>query len=264
MKTLIVALLLISSVGYSKTLIVSDIDDTIKIAHVRNTWDMIWYSQVTTNAFKGMTETYGAVLNEDLSNNEPNSEVIYVTNADSLFMGNSHTEFIKKNHFPEGKIFFQKNDLDVDHKYNTIKSYLEKNSFDKLIMVGDNGQEDINFYSRITDEFKDKIFIRTYIRKVYGAPTEVVPFKEGQIPFVSPLEILQDLEKSGFISLESYYSVSNMIAQEIVDEKDNISSYDPQYFPKWLNCKDMSFKVYPELSTPQIEKAFNKVQGICQ
>lgn len=259
-----VVFFLLSSVGYAKTLIVSDIDDTIKVSHVRNKVDLFWYSQVTTNAFKGMSYVYNAILNEDLYlYNEPDSEVIYVTNANSFFMKNSHTKFIKKNNFPEGKIFFQKSNSDVDHKYNTIKSYLETHSFDELILVGDNGQQDINFYSRITEEFKDKLTIRTYIRQVYGAPTEVLPLAPGQIPFVSPLEILEDLENQSLLSLETFYAVANQIAKEIVDEG-AVDPYKPQYFPKWLNCKGMEFSIYPELSTPEIEQAYTKLQVLCQ
>jgi hypothetical protein len=265
MKILIAVILAFSSIGYSKTLIVSDIDDTIKVSHVRDQFDMVWYSQITTNPFRGMSYVYSVILNEDLYNNyEPDSEVIYVTNARDYLMFRSHTKFIEDNYFPKGKIFFQTSSNNADHKYNTIKAYLEKNKFDTLIMVGDNGQEDINFYSRITEEFKDRIFIRTYIRQVYGAPTEVVPYAKGQIPFVSPLEILEDLEENNLLSLENYYSVANVIAQEIIDDTGDVNPYKPQYFPEWLNCKNMKFYNYPELSTPQIEKAYEKIHSICR
>jgi len=143
MKKLFLIVFLFTSVGFSKTLIVSDIDDTIKASHVRNKVDSASNGLVTTIAFKGMSDTYGIVLES------VDAEVIYVTNALEVLMGNSHTEFLKKNKFPKGKIYLRKGSAD-HHKLNSIRAHLKNDpTIDRLIMIGDNCKKDIKFNNKI-------------------------------------------------------------------------------------------------------------------
>lgn len=258
MKNLFLAILFFSSVSYSRTLIVSDIDDTIKASHVRKKSDSAANAFVTTLAFRGMKETYEEVLANE------GAEIIYVTNALDTIMNDSHSKFIKNNEFPKGKIFFRKGSADT-HKYSTIKNYLLSNlDIDKLILVGDNGERDILFYDQIAQEFKDRLTsINTYIRIVYSEPYKVLPLAENQKGFVSPLELLADLTVSNFIKVERYYEIAGKQSQEIlVAEKTDSKS--PQYFPSWLTCKGFDPGSYEELMTPIIEKGFEKVRSICQ
>lgn len=258
MKSLFLAVLLFSSIGYSKTLIVSDIDDTIKASHVRYKVDSTANALITTLAFKGMKETYEEVLKN------ADAEIIYVTNAPDIVMSDSHTTFIKKNKFPKGKIFFRKGNA-ATHKYETIKNYLLENPVvDRLILVGDNGERDIQYYHKIAQEFKERLTtINTYIRIVYSEPYKVKPLEEGQKGFVSPLELLADLTVNYFIATETYYEVAEKLAEAVL-EAEKTDTKNPQYFPSWLTCKNFEPGSYEGLMTPIIEKGFEKVRSICQ
>jgi hypothetical protein len=258
MKFIIIGFLtFLSCLANSKTLIVTDIDDTIKVAHVRDSVDLAWYAYVTTTPFRGMSELYHKILDEN-----PGSEIIYVTNANQFLMFDSHTQFVANNNFPIGEIFFRTTDVNV-HKYNTIKSYLESHDIDKLIMLGDNGERDIEFYSKIQNEFKNKMVIKTYIRILYGSPIDVLPLKSDQKGFISPLEILADLTANRFLSRSKYLDLANKLAMEMASER-AADPYGPQYFPAWLNCKNMVFTKFLDHTSEVIEKAYQKMESLCQ
>ncbi len=249
-------ILIFSSVGYAKTLIVSDIDDTIKASHVRDVGDTISNAFVTTIAFQGMNEVYQVLLQE------PNAEIAYVTNAPNWLMHKPHTEFIEKN-FPAGEIYFRSGSSET-HKYNTINQILQNDpSIERLVLVGDNGEEDIRFYDAIQKEYADRIDIVTYIRIVYAKPEDVLQLTPSQLGFVSPLEILADLASQGLIPLENYYETAEKIAQEVISAQ-RVDSKDPQYFPHWLNCTGFEIEVSQLFLTPIIEAGLEKVHEICK
>lgn len=259
MKFFILLALLFSSMAvHAKTLIVSDIDDTIKASHVRNKMDSAANALVTTIAFKGMSDTFDVVLNSG------DAEIIYVTNALEIMMKSSHTKFIENNKFPKGKIYLRTGSAD-HHKLNSIRKHIDDDpSIDRLILVGDNGERDITFYNQIRQEYKDRLLvINTYIRIVYSVPYKVLPLEEGQKGFVSPLELLTDLTENDFVSGDNYYEIAEKIASDVV-LANKVDTKDPQYFPEWLTCKNFDPGSYPDLMTPEIEKGFEKVRSICE
>lgn len=257
LKSLFFAILLVASFGHAKTLIVTDIDDTIKASHVRNKVDSAANAFVTTIAFKGISEVYTRVLEDT------DAEIIYVTNAPEALMSNSHGDFIKKNKFPAGKIYLRKGHADY-HKLNSIRNHLNNDtSIDRLIMVGDNGERDIKFYEEIAKEYKDRLMtINTYIRIVYSEPYKVLPLAEGQKGFVSPLELLADLTVNQFVRIDQYYPLAEELSKEIIAAK-KVVTKAPHYFPDWLTCKNFEPGDYKALMTPVIAEGFEKVRSIC-
>ena len=265
----ILFLILFSSMGFSKTLIVSDIDDTIKVSHVRDSIDLGLNAFVTTGAFKGMSEVYHSMVAQ------PETEIIYVTNAYDYLMSDSHNEFLRKNNFPKGKIFFRKWGSE-DHKFKTIKNYIDKNKIDEVILIGDNGEEDISHYNRIfqhyetkvrfdhvSKEFKKRLSVVTYIRILYSKPDEVLPLEENQMGFVSPLELLIDLTSLGYITTDRFSNLAEKLALDIsISEK--VDTKAPQYFPDWINCKGFTYDAPSEILNKNIVRAFIKISQICQ
>lgn len=255
---LIICLTLTSVTTFSKTLIVSDIDDTLKVAHVRDSVDIVANAYVTTAPFRGMKDLFQSILKQN-----PDSEIIYVTNANDFWMKNSHTKFIRNNKFPNGKIFMRKESSDT-HKYNTIKNYLLSNpAITQVLMFGDNAERDITFYRKVEKEFESRVYFKTYIRIAYSLPDETLPLEDTQVGFVSPLEVMANLTLSGFFSFTDYFELGDKLAKEMVLEK-NVSSTRPQYFPEWLNCKSMKFSYYPDLMSDSIKKAYEKMETLCQ
>ncbi len=261
MKFLVGLILFFAISGEARPLIVSDIDDTIKVSHVKDTVGMIKNAYVTTASFKGMSELYHTMLRSLFG-----SEIIYITNAVDYLLFESHHTFLEKNKFPEGDVYFRKKASDETHKYETLKRYLDNNQVTELILIGDNAERDIEVYSRIAREYKNKIpVIKTYIRIAYTQATEkdILSLREGQVGFVTPLEILVDLTISGLMSREEYFRLANKLALEIADAK-KVDSKNPQYFPSWMSCKGFGTSVPQELMSPEISKALQKLSRLCQ
>lgn len=197
-------LLCIAPRAFAKTLIVSDVDDTIKVGHVLN------LTESAKRALDYKTHFFGMPSLFQLIKSESKAQLAYVTNAPAFVMKEVHQKFLTFNRFPLGDYFPR--DLRVDkfqHKFNTIVRLVEKVNPSTLILIGDNGELDPEVYLQIRRKFHgEKMRVITYIRTLYsdrGDEKGVEP-KVGQLGFVSPFEIALDLEEKKIVSTEAAYA----------------------------------------------------------
>ncbi len=168
-----------------KTLLISDIDDTIKASHVRSLIGKIRYFHREENLISGMNGLYDQLVNHQHHNN---IEIVYLTNAPKWLMEGHHKDFIQYNNFPKGEIYFRETESKNTHKLKTIRKLIEKKSPKRLILIGDNGEMDSYVYDKIYQEYGHRITILQFIRTTYP-----VAFDDNLMPhqvnFVTPVEI---------------------------------------------------------------------------
>lgn len=231
--------------GSARTLIVSDIDDTLKISHVRDLVDQVYYAPRTQCRFQGMSELYNLLVEEM---KEPS--IVYLTNAPKRLMEIPHLLFLSYGGFPEGEVHFREQEPADTFKTVRLRALVQQYNPDLVILVGDNGQEDTLHYARIANEFPRTKFV-TFIHMVYATNDVVTPgriLEDRQIGFVTPVEIalvLQDmklLEKSAVIPFVNHTGTS--LLAEI-----NPGYYEPQFFPYWMRCQGFE---WPSLSRGQL------------
>ena len=230
MKTKLLIATLFSVLTFSKTVLVTDIDDTIKVAHIRSTFGKISTAFRTHNIFLGMADLYSELKKENSLN------IYYLTNAPERLMGNSHRKTLKNGKFPAWKLLLRGSGVSsTEHKVIELEKLIKDESPQKVILVGDNGEHDVHFYQDIMDKHPEIKFY-TFIRVAYDLDNDKANPTSSQVGFTSPFEIADTLKSEGLLSdqaLRELYVAHG--PSFIADKKDE--SNGPLYLPEWQSCK---------------------------
>lgn len=226
------------------TLVVSDIDDTIKVSHVLSTWDSAWNLPRVRNEFYGMADLMTSVAED------PNSAPIYLTNAPTI-IGGFHKRFLSINSFPGGPLLLRQGSADT-HKLTQLRKMRGEMKPEKMILIGDNGERDSEFYDTFKKETKN-IEILTYIRYLYSPlnkdETGKKP-KADQVAFVTMIDLTLALFDAGQLSLgQTDQLVRQYLPRYLTsrfDEDEPISDEGgPITYPKWMDCRGFKWTAKP-------------------
>lgn len=154
-----------------KFVVVSDIDDTIKESNVAQTTS---FSQIIRSIFRGNYYTYKAIdgmaeLYQSIA--EKGGLVIYLTST-PYQLAPFLLKFLRDAGFPEGPVFLRWLGVNrFGHKWRMMHRILSNMESQKVFLIGDSGEQDLQIYRRICDNdaFRDKIE-KVLIRHVPGTP----------------------------------------------------------------------------------------------
>lgn len=232
--------------GFAGSLLVSDIDDTIKASHVLNTRDSVANGKRVKNSFAGMSELYN-ILSRAISD----LDFVYLSNAPKALMYLPHSLFLKVNQFPKGQLITRSNYSEADHKIENLRKLLSTKQYDHVLFIGDNGQQDILIYNQIAQEFP-QIQIQTYIHLVYDSYDVLEPGlvpAPFQIGYVSAIDIAHDLSLKNIIPTNEAIDFSNQIIPVLISKP--LDKYEGSVaFAEWQKCSDYqsSLSNFPALS----------------
>lgn len=220
----------------SKVLLISDVDDTIKIAHVRSKSDSASNAFFNFKSFLGMSELYHLVLKT------PDTNIFYVSNAPSFLMNSSHKKFLTQFNFPNVQnLKTRDNPSDNQFKTKTILSLVKNETPEVLILIGDNGEHDTSFFQGIRKSLSDKpIQVFTFIHSAYSDGDEgskVEPLLPEDVSFVTPVEIAIHLQFANIITFNDFSDYANSLIPKILETKEGTSLS----FPAWKNCVDYNW-----------------------
>lgn len=239
---LFLVLLILSSLLEAKTLFVSDIDDTLKIARIRDTSDTIYYGLQTDNAFLGMSQVYQLFAKKMGTN----AQFLYLSNASEWLVQSSHQKFLTRHSFPKGELRLRRSGEKTDtHKINILRKKLNSGLYDQVILVGDNGEKDTRAYHQIHSEFP-KIKIHTFIHQLYSVQAKDDDYLGAQIfseqiGFATSVEVLAELEKRGLFSNKETLILQNSLIQKIMDTPLGLDE-GVIAIPAWVDCRDLIWK----------------------
>lgn len=252
MKISFLSLLLVFSLNFNlaaKTVVLSDIDDTLKVAHVHSTWGKLTRAFNTEVVFTGMPQLFTA-----LEESGKVDSFYYLSNAPKKLMGRSHSKFVSRHSFPTGTLWLRGDHSDQEHKLFHLRKLAREVKPTTIILFGDNGEWDSDFYHTFEKEFPS-IRMITFIRYLYADG----PLAVGQSSFVTALGPYLELQSKGFI--KANLKQEQLIARQIIaSERD--SSYDPVVFPAFLNCPGYEVEM-PNTPSELVMKAADKVSRIC-
>lgn len=206
MRTIFISSIFIYSCSlFAKTLVFSDIDDTIKKAYTMGGVKgyPVFLKKVP---FLEMRDLFIELQEENQKKGEDIG--FFYVSAAPYFTFNGD-EWIKENHFPKGPVILKtlKNGGPTfNYKYLNIKKIIEeqmkKETISEVIFFGDNSQHDADVYYKLNQDLK--LNAQIYIRDVsteatYFADDLKVKRLEGVHYFFSEIELL-GLENLGFIS----------------------------------------------------------------
>lgn len=222
--------------GFAQTLLVSDVDDTIKLAYVQSTKDKIYFALDDTSRFMGMSELYRLIEQDN-----PDLQIAYLSRAPTWLMQKRHQSLLKKGAFPQGRYIGRESLSSDTHKVQALRSLIAEFQPKKVILLGDNGEADPVVYQQIADEFRSSgIEFLQFIRIVYSKSLWTpggVAVKSDQKGFVTPIEISLELEARGLLTKRS---VEKLLADQgplLTDEK--LKEKNGEYaFPYFVECSD--------------------------
>lgn len=294
---LLILTLLISTSAYSfneqnKVLVISDIDDTIKVSHILGdlSYKLVRAADTRT-PFMGMAPLLQwIVASNKAQNNQENSsvKVVYLSNAPEEIMGVpamllSHQTFLANNNFPEGELSLRDSLFDKNHKINEIHRLINAERPDTVIFIGDNGERDPEIYHQAYLDFKNSgIKIFTFIHQLYRTS---VPFYQPeflsemgskiyseQIGYATAIEIALYLRSTNLITTPALKWMLQKVAPAVVSEKMfKIDRAKPLAFPAFMNCSDFKWRwndtqVYAELATAErnnLNMLIKKINSRC-
>ena len=232
----------------TKILLVSDIDDTIKVSNILSLTSKYIRAFNITTPFTGMSQLYQLIANQ----HEGNIKIAYLSNAPQEIQGVevmriSHENFLSLNEFPKGDLLLRADIKDQNHKINSIRDLVKNLKPELVIMVGDNGERDVEVYAQATKEIKAMgLQSVTYIHQVYSSKNWF--FEVGkklaldQIGFVTPFEIALDLNKKELLGQESIDWMTTEVMPSILQEEFyDLDTLGSVAFPSFMNCSDFKW-----------------------
>ena len=249
--------------GNRKVLLISDIDDTIKVSHVLDKVDQVKRSVVKV-PFAGMAQLYQSIINQN-----PNSTFMaYVSNAPQKIAGLpvmqvSHKKFLTENSFPKGVLLLREKLSDKSHKINAIRQLIQSEHPELVILIGDNGENDTSIYAQMTTELKMRgIESVTYIHQLYSSKSSKEVGKKilfAQTGFVTPFEIALDLKNKELLDQNSLNWMTDHIMPYLLNEKTNdLERGRAVTFPFYKNCSDFVWSVRVPTELAKLTEIINK------
>lgn len=239
----------------SGTLVIVDVDDTIKESHVGVLSQALLNATRTDIPFWQMASLLG-----DLK--AGGARIVYVSTAPRTPMESYHRAFLQQNGFPKGDLFLPGYGQRKDYKLRTIRDLLTFGQPETVIFFGDNGEQDPAVYGTIEAENPNLKFL-TFIRWAYANWT-VGPFLR-QTPFVTVGEISLELFEAGFLSnpqTRMLLGASLFPATPPAERDGTIVPRKGLNLPDWIDCtgfhpdlsrfKDFAFQV--EILQAEIER----------
>ncbi len=256
MKRLLTVFLLLSSfsqAALAKILVISDIDDTIKVSHVLSKKGAASSFLDDDSRFVGMSELYRL-----LSFNHDDIEFHYVSLAPKILMKSKHSEFLEENKFPVTNLHMNPGmKQDPELKQKVIRKLLIEKKPELVIYFGDNGQFDAVVYNQMTQEFP-QIPSVSYIREAYSSKGESPhPTMPGQIGFVTTVEVTLDLIQKGLLPEKAYTVIENLVYKRLLRDSKS-ETFGEMVFPWWQDCRD--FKWQWDIQNPTAKLTYLKQQ----
>ena len=221
-----------------ETLVISDIDDTIKLSHILSKGGAVARAVDSDSWFYGMNYLYQVILE-----NNPNSKIAYLSAAPEVILESTHTKLLTKANFPKGFYIARTQFVSgKNHKLQAIRSLLNKYKPKKAIFIGDNGERDSIVYNQITQEYKKQnIQFYTYIRFVYSKKNQkyahkLNPIFPGQFLFVTPIEVAIELHKQKNLTQQTTQILTGQMIDSILEEAIDLRR-GVLAFPEFMDCR---------------------------
>lgn len=251
--------MMLSVVAEAKILVVSDIDDTLKVAHVLSKKGAATSFLDDDSRFVGMAEIF-----QMLQRQHGDIEFHYVSLAPKVLMNEQHSDFLKENGFPVTKLHMNPGvKQDPELKQKVIRQVLSEKRPELVIYFGDNGQFDAVVYDQMVKEFP-QIPAVSYIREAYSKLSRSqYPTMEGQIGFVTSVEVAIDLISRGVLNKRAYPVIENIVYKRLLRD-DDAETFGPMVFPWWQDCRDFKWIWDIQNPTRKLQIIMTAIEQRCQ
>lgn len=217
--------LLLSSAHASQTsprILISDIDDTIKLTHVLDKPDAVYRGLFSKRAFSGMSTLYRKMGEAASNPYKPELATYYVSGSPELIRGIVEN-FLSFNSFPASAELQLRQSLNVpayDYKMAVI-GRLMKNLDASVLLIGDDGEKDPEVYRDIEAHYHDRVDA-IYIHRIQNRP-----LYPDEVGFDTAMDIALNEVAASRLSAEAALEVADAIEADDLDNLILDDSYCP-------------------------------------
>ena len=191
------------SAGASRTplLLISDLDDTIKISHTQSKLITVYRGLFRSSAFAGMAQLYGEILAA-----HPGSD-FYLVSASPPQIKKKIEFFLEMNGFPSARIVLRdwlRQTSIIKYKLGSLLALVEAAS-GPTILVGDDTEQDPEVFAHVAKRFPEKVTAR-YIRTVRGRE-----LPEGTLGFFTAFDVACAELAAGRLSSDQVLKVGEVV-----------------------------------------------------
>ncbi|MEE6250748.1 MAG: phosphatase domain-containing protein [Bdellovibrionota bacterium] len=183
----LLVLVLLTKLAFAHTILITDVDDTLKDSRVRDRVQLILRGPRTgpEMVVPGMNlALWRLAYQQDVKN------IFYVSKIPAI-LKRFHDKFLERNYFPPGLLYGR--DSLGSFKENQIKEIIDLHRPTKVILVGDNGEADPQIYKRIVDSYKASgIVFEVRIRIAYEFNYHL---EKGQVGFYEGSDFFDGFKK---------------------------------------------------------------------
>lgn len=254
LKRVVISLVLMYIQALSaKTIVISDIDDTIKISHIRSKIDLIRTGVSSKPNFKGMDNLYRLIERE-----VADTKFFYITDTPS-FISRPHNKFLERFNYPAGTAIYRGSDSTEVNKFNRFSEVIISEKPDRVILFGDNGQRDPLSFNEVKNKFPNVEFI-SFVRIAYPQPQNGLgSLLSSQIGFISAAEPAYHLMQKDIISSEQLIVLSHEVVRGLFLEQATEKRIS-WFMPLWQDCSGHSFTPSRDLQSLQALSFFINVK----
>ncbi|MBX2995729.1 MAG: DUF2183 domain-containing protein [Bdellovibrionaceae bacterium] len=179
-----------------ETIVVSDIDDTIRKTQIQSRGAFFSHliNLMTHQAFTGMPTLYSFLAGNGATFH-------YVSGAPEMIRWFPQ-KFLLGTSFPAGPLSLRPSlsAVTLDFKVATIEKLLREKPEARFVLIGDNGEYDVEVYERLKQnpEFAGRV-MHTYIHKLYRSGP-AADLRSGQQAYITSAELALDLLKEQLIT----------------------------------------------------------------
>lgn len=250
----------------SKSILVSDIDDTIKATGIHQISTIGINAPSTIAEFAGMSILY----NNWHRSNATTGKIFYLTAAPKPvdLLG---VQFLQASGFPSNTNNVSKDvisgrdtftESSGEYKTKQLIKIFDNEKPETMILIGDNGEQDIIAYGNLVSYIKKsrattKVFV--YIHHVYEAANKSLPIPKEQMSFLTSADLAVHFYNNDWISKEDLLKNLNEVAA------DSDLNYDltDTVVPSFMECR--LFKNWPEIKNIRsLESDFSSAYSAIQ
>jgi len=229
-------------------LLVTDIDDTIKITNIPHPVLALKNALFSTKAFTGMSELYTEMSKNSTDAGGP-MKPFYVLTGGPAILKPRIKAFLVKNDFPPYMKIKTRNPLKektFDYKLRMIKELIQDSAV-PLILVGDDSEFDADVFAKIKESSPEKV-LAIYVRQTVG---KTLP--KSVTPFYHTFEVAMSEHLAGRLS-EAH---AILVGKSILNENNS-----KRIMPKFVKCPKISENLAGELE--EVTRLVNdKIKNIC-
>jgi hypothetical protein len=250
-------LLMVPTSVPAQSLLVSDIDDTIRAMNTQSPVGMVLRGRKKDNDFSGVKALY-----EEWRRQSSQNHIAFVTAGPRIF-AKFYQRFLNFTGFQFDFLAMRPKKTDTfSHKVQSLRSLYGQVQPSATILVGDNSALDPDVYAQTQSDFPQTP-TSIYIHQLYSGP-KARPLRQGQVAWLTAADLAVHMFHRQQISEDSLRRVLGVVETDLV--------YRPKkVIARFFDCSDFyRHTAWPQFQVPvdaqlieRLDRIGQSVGGLC-